>query len=157
HDALPISLPLRMRNLPIDPRGYPVPWFVAWIDGQPDFRVMDAEQWRSAVKLRLCWVCGQALGRWLAFPIGPMCAINRVTSEPPSHRECAEWSIRNCPFLSQPQMVRRGEADLVDAQEPGGVMIRRNPGVTCLWITRGYEVFDAGGGKPLITIGAPES
>jgi|SRR5438128_4774021 len=133
-------LPARMRNLPIDDRGYPVPWFVAWIDGHSDFRVMDGEKWRAAVKLRRCWVCGQALGRWLAFPIGPMCAINRVTSEPPSHRECAEWSIRNCPFLSQPHMVRRDETDLIDRQEPGGIMIRRNPGVTCLWITRNYEI-----------------
>jgi len=27
--------------LPIDPdRGYPVPWFVAWVNGKPDFRVI---------------------------------------------------------------------------------------------------------------------
>jgi hypothetical protein len=151
----PLPLPLRLRQLPVDARGYPVPWFVAWHDGQPEFRAMDARKWRDAVQLKLCWVCGQPLGRWLAFPIGPMCAVNRVTAEPPSHRECAEWSIRNCPFLSQPRMVRR-ESGLSEVEEPGGQMIRRNPGVTCLWITRGYEVFNDGTGKPLITVGAPE-
>jgi hypothetical protein len=154
-------LPERMRNLRIDERGYPVPWFVAWVeDGhgreRPEFRAMDARKWRQAVKLKLCWVCGQQLGRWLAFPIGPMCAVNRVTAEPPSHRECAEYSIRNCPFLSQPQMVRRTDG-LPEEVGEVGFMIKRNPGVVCLWITRGYELFDDGRGKPLITIGKPDT
>jgi hypothetical protein len=154
-------LPERMRNLRIDERGYPVPWFVAWVDDghggeRPEFRAMDARKWRQAVKLKLCWVCGQQLGRWLAFPIGPMCAVNRVTAEPPSHRECAEYSIRNCPFLSQPQMVRRTEDLPTAAEEPAGIGIKRNPGVVCLWITRSYELFD-GRGKPLITIGEPST
>ena len=39
---------------------------------------------------------------------------------------------------------------------PGGHMIRRNPGVICLWITREYELFTDGHGKPLITVGKPE-
>lgn len=156
------ALPPRLRKLPVDARGYPVPWFVAWVDGPdgpetvPEFRAMDGRKFRRAVKERLCWVCGEMLGRWLAFPIGPMCCITRTIAEPPSHVECAEWSVRNCPFLSQPSMVRR-ENDLpADALEAAGFAIKRNPGVMCLWITRGYELFDDGHGKPLITIGAPE-
>jgi len=157
-------LPLRLRKLRVDARGYPVPWFVAWVDGPdgpetlPEFRAMDARKFRDAVKQRLCWVCGEPLGRWLAFPIGPMCAITRTISEPPSHTECAEWSIRNCPFLSQPSMVRRDSADLfaAGAQEAAGCPIHRNPGVTCLWVTRSYEVFDDGKGGKLITIGTNE-
>lgn len=156
------TLPLRLRKLPLDARGYPVPWFVAWVDGPdgpetvPDFRVVDARKFRRAVKERLCWVCGEMLGRWLAFPIGPMCCITRTISEPPSHVECAEWSARNCPFLAQPQMVRREDHLPTDVEEPAGFGIKRNPGVMCIWITRGYELFDDGHGKPLITIGAPE-
>ena len=155
-------LPLRIAKLPVDARGYPVPWFVAWVDGPdghetvPEFRAMDGRKFRRAVKERLCWVCGETLGRWLAFPIGPMCAITRTISEPPSHRDCAEWSIRNCPFLSQPAMVRRDDDHLpADAQAPAGHGLTRNPGVTCLWITRSYELFDDGRGKALITIGEP--
>lgn len=158
------TLPPRLRKLPLDAHGYPVPWFVAWVpdpSGGPDvpeFRAMDARKFVAAVKQRLCWVCGEPLGGWLAFPIGPMCAITRTISEPPSHRECAEWSIRNCPFLAQPAMVRREDADLLaaGAQEPAGVGLKRNPGVTCLWITRSYELFDDGRGGKLITIGSPE-
>lgn len=156
------ALPPRLKKLPVDARGYPVPWFVAWVpdpNGGPDvpeFRMMDARKFRDAVKQRLCWVCGEPLGRWLAFPIGPMCAITRTISEPPSHLECAEWSVRNCPFLSQPQMTRREEHLPADHREAAGYGLKRNPGVVCIWITRSYELFDDGKGGKLITVGAPE-
>jgi hypothetical protein len=154
-------LPPRIAKLPVDARGYPVPWFVAWVDGPdgpetvPEFRATDARKLVRAIKDRVCWVCGDRLGRWLAFPIGPMCSITRTISEPPSHRDCAEWSIQHCPFLSQPAMVRREENLPADAQAPGGRGLKRNPGVTCLWITRSYEVWNDGKGKPLITVGDP--
>jgi len=154
-------LPPRLQHLRVDARGYPVPWFVAWVDGPdgpetvPEFRAVDARKFVRAVTEKRCWVCGEKLGGWLAFSIGPMCAITRTISEPPSHRECAEWSIRNCPFLSNPAMVRRENDIPADAVEPGGVGLRRNPGVVCLWITRSYEVWNDGQGKPLITVGAP--
>lgn len=156
------ALPARLRKLPIDARGYPVPWFVAWVDGPdgpetvPEFRAMDARKFRRAVKERLCWVCGEPLGRWLAFPIGPMCSITRTISEPPSHLECAEWSVRNCPFLSQPKMVRRQGNLPEDVREAAGFGIKRNPGVICLWITRSFETFNDGRGGTLITIGNPD-
>lgn len=150
------ALPPRLQRLPVDERGYPVPWFVAWVDGRPEFRAMDRDKWIRAVKEKRCWVCGDVLGRWLAFPIGPMCAITRTTAEPPSHVECAEWSIRNCPFLSQPSMVRRDDHLPDEIEAAAGLMIKRNPGVICLWITREYEVFNDGHGKPLLTVGKPE-
>ena len=33
-----ITISRRMRRLPVSPRGFPVPWFVAWLGGVPDFR-----------------------------------------------------------------------------------------------------------------------
>lgn len=156
-------LPARLQLLPKDPRGYPVPWFVAKVNDRYDFRVMDPEKFAAAVKHRRCWTCGAALGKWLAFVIGPMCAITRTISEPPSHRECAEWSIRNCPFLANPRFVR-DHAELPEGvHEPAGFGLMRNPGIAVLWITRSYEVFRppyrrAGQtGLPLITVGEPES
>src|SRR5580692_7475343 len=98
------TLPRRMTALPIDERGYPVPWFVDWIDGKPEFRAMDPRKFVRAIKEKLCWVCGQRLGVNVCFVAGPMCGINRTSSEPPSHRECAVWSAQNCPFLNNPRM-----------------------------------------------------
>jgi hypothetical protein len=79
------DLPLRIQKLSVE-RGYPVPWFVAKIGDHYDFRVVDAAKFKPAIEKQLCWVCGQKLGSMLAFTIGPMCAINRTISEPPSHR-----------------------------------------------------------------------
>ena len=79
-----IPLPKRLRWAPISETGYPVPWFVDWIDGKPDFRVMDGRKYDRAIKHDLCWLCGQTLGRFKVFTAGPMCAVNRTSGEPPS-------------------------------------------------------------------------
>lgn len=131
------TLPVRMQRLPIA-RGFPVPWFVTWIDGEPEFRIMDGEKFVRALRFGLCWVCGQAMGAYKAFTIGPMCAVNRISSEPPSHRECAEFSARACPFLSRPH-ARRREGGIPDDASPAGHMIRRNPGVALVWITKQFD------------------
>jgi hypothetical protein len=149
------ALPARMQTLPLDARGYPVPWFVSWEHGVPEFRAMDGAKLRRAIRDRLCWVCGHPLGRYLAFVVGPMCGINRTSAEPPSHLECAEWSARNCPFLSRPHMVRREDDTINDEallKQSDGFALSRNPGVTLVWITRHYNTFRGPGpivaGKP---------
>jgi hypothetical protein len=148
-----IPRPKRLKWLPISPTGYPVPWFVAWIDGVPDFRVADQEKLGRALRRDLCWLCGQTLGRHKAFVIGPMCAVNRTTAEPPCHRDCAEYALRACPFLTKPRM-RRNEQDRPAAIDPPGVMIMRNPGCALLWMTRSYHLTHTHNG-PLIKLGEP--
>lgn len=135
-------MPARVASLPVDPvRGYPVPWFVAWVDGRPEFRVADGAKRLRAVREKLCWVCGERLGTHLAFLLGPMCAVNRVSAEPPCHRECAEFSVKACPFLSRPAMDRREGNYLCEVSGEGpGVMLKRNPGVTLVWMTKGYSL-----------------
>jgi hypothetical protein len=151
------DLPIRMMDLAIDPdRGYPVPWFVEWVNGKPEFRAMSMLKWRRAVRDKLCWVCGKKLGAWQVFVVGPMCGITRISAEPPSHRECARWSARFCPFLSRPHMVRRGVEDLVamGGQFTEGEILR-NPGVTLLWSARDFELVRTEGGSMLIHMGEP--
>lgn len=148
-------LPDEMKHLPRDHRGFPVPWFVAWIDGKADFRVADASKMRPAVKQSLCWICGGKLWAKKAFLIGPMCAVNRVTSEPPSHIECATFSAIACPFLTRPRM-RRNENGIDEFKEPGGDMIRRNPGVALVWVTNSYTIMRTPTG-PLFQVGPPKA
>ena len=153
------TMPLRMRRLPIDERGYVVPWFVAMVDGKPEFRAMDEEKLRRAVREKRCWVCGERLGRHLTFVAGCMCGINRTNAEPPAHYECAAWSARNCPFLSNPQAIRREDEEFNNQalrDTAPGFAIARNPGVTMLWTCREYEVFPDGRGGMLIGMGEPE-
>jgi hypothetical protein len=145
---------------------FPVPAFVAWLkdgvpcpvgEGEPEFRVADPLVWMKCVRHGLCWVCGERLGVYKAFPIGPMCAVNRITREPPSHLECAQFSVRTCPFLTRPRMRRNAKNLPPEASDPGGEMIERNPGVTCIWVTGSFKVFNDGRGNPLIEIGDPVS
>lgn len=150
-----IPMPDRIARLPISPDfKMPIPWFVAEVNGKRDFRIADYVKFKRALQADLCWLCGNTLGRFKCFTVGPMCAVNRTSSEPPAHRTCAEYAVRACPFLSKPRM-RRNDVDLPpDHVEPGGIMIERNPGVTLLWITHDYRVFNAGG-RPLINMGDP--
>lgn len=149
--------PRNIAALPHDKHGRPVPWFVAWIDGQPDFRVIAPGRIHEAVAGRLCWVCGKPAGSYKAFLIGPMCAVNRVTAEPPSHRDCAVYSAAHCPFLTTPNMVRREGRLPEGAEDPAGIMIRRNPGVALVWVVKGkgYRLVPDGRGGALFRLGEP--
>jgi hypothetical protein len=150
-----LEMPDRMRTLKISDEGFPIPWFVGYVNGKADFRTMDGEKMRIAIKLRRCWICGQPLGKFLTFPIGSMCLVNRSIAEPPSHLTCCEYSVRACSFLSQPRM-RRNEKDLPPDGTVAGIAIKRNPGVTVLWTTLQYRVWRPPGGGVLFDIGNPE-
>lgn len=141
-----IGIPVRMRNRPVARNGFPVPFFVTTKDkeGEWDFRATERKTYVDAHNRQVCWVCGQLLGRYRTFVIGPMCAVNRTTSEPPCHRDCAEWSARVCPFMVNPRM-RRNTVDVPDGygELKVGIPLERNPGVIMLWHTeRGkYRAF----------------
>jgi hypothetical protein len=112
--------------------------------------------------MRLCWICGGHLGAHLAFTIGPMCAVNRISSEPPGHRDCAVYSARACPFLSNPDKRRRGgHMPEEAADEAAGMMIERNPGVVLVWVTKSWRLIRVPAGIPgagegvLFEIGRP--
>lgn len=150
--------PPRIRRLPVESRGFPVPWFLAWGGvGEPDFRFVHPLRVAQAVRKNLCWVCGEKLGRLKTFAIGPMCAVNRVSSEPPSHPECATFAAQACPFLSRPLAKRVPLPDDVMAESvTPGLMIERNPGVTLLWGSLAYKTFRPGvGPEVLFDIGSP--
>lgn len=147
-------LPDRFKKLPLDPRGFPVPKFVAEVNGQWDFRVIKPGWVVECYRKRLCWLCGEPLGKWMAFVIGPMCAVNRVNSEPPSHYGCARFAATACPFLTQPKR-RRNEHDLPeDYLEAPGIGLKRNPGVACIWVTDTYKPFRVENGT-LFSLGVP--
>ena len=46
-------LPQRMTGLPIDERGYVVPWFVAWVNKKAEFRAIDGENFLHAIGRRV--------------------------------------------------------------------------------------------------------
>jgi hypothetical protein len=156
-------MPPRIARLPKDDRGYPVPWFICWVkdgkpcaagEGEPDFRVIAPGKLRQAYTQGKCWICGGSMmGHSKVFVIGPMCVVNRVTSEPPSHRECAEFAATACPFLTRPRQ-KRDTKDLPQDRVIAGNPIDRNPGAVCLYQTSKAKPFKAGDGV-LFQLGDP--
>lgn len=154
-----IRMPARMARRPISRKGFPVPYFVTVKndEGDYDFRAIEAAPIIACVNRKLCWLCGEPLGQYQCFVIGPMCSINRVSSEPPSHRDCAEYAMQACPFLSKPN-ARRNEVGMPEEAKNnfvGGIGIKHNPGVMLLWITKSYRVVNDGHGGILFEIGPP--
>lgn len=144
---LPDRMPTSIAALPRNKAGYPVPWFVAKVNGDWDFRIVRQQGVQLAVSHHLCWTCGQPLDAGLdAFLIGPMCAVNHVSAEPPSHLACARWAAIACPFLARPEMVRREHGMPTGHIAPAGVMISRNPGAVAVWAVRrqDWDMFRVG-------------
>jgi hypothetical protein len=158
-EGLP-PLPRRLLHLPLDHRGYPIPWFVATLaDGTRDFRVADGAKRLRAVNEKLCWLCGEPLGKFKCFVIGPMCVVNRNTSEPPSHRECAAYAVIACPFMTRPQAKYR-MANLPSEDNKLSLppqMLDGNPGGAAIWITESFSPYQVPGTRNewLIRLGDP--
>lgn len=156
------EVPARIARLPMNKQGYRVPWFVHQTGPQEwDFRVIRSRGLSLAHGRRLCWICGQSMSAFKSFLVGPMCVVNRISAEPPMHRDCALYSVEACPFMTRPTMRRR-TTGMDEHFAAAGVMIERNPGVVALWTTKKYTVEDVPddlGGEPgaLFNIGEPDS
>lgn len=150
-------LPERMLGRPVDHRGYPVPWFVTERDekGNWEFRVLHPLRYREALIKKVCWICGQALTKRLAFAVGPMCGVNRISAEPPQHLECALFAVKACPFMLFPNSKRR-EHGLPEDKLEHPASILRNPGVILVWLTKRYTAIPSGE-HVLLQMGRPEA
>jgi hypothetical protein len=141
------DLPKRLQKLPLNEKGYPVPFFVDWIDGKPDYRVIGPGKVKQAHVGKRCWICGEPMGSHKAFVIGPMCGVNRTISDPPSHLECATFAATHCPFMSRP-LAQRNTKDLPTEIRPAaGHGLQRNPTATGVWVTKRYRAFVANHGN----------
>lgn len=137
-------MPPRVASLPRE-RGFPVPWFVGWVDeagnevppgkGRAEFRAIGGGRIEQALATGRCWICGHSLGRFRVYVAGPMCGVNRISAEPPSHRDCAIYAAQACPFLARPHARRRENGLPSELEEAPGVALKRNPGVAMLWVT----------------------
>jgi len=109
HKALASVLMSRsVRRLQRDHRGYPVPFMV--VQSPINLAVIDPLRHREGAQRKLCGVCGERLGNKKWFVGGNITVTNRLFLTLPMHEECARYSLRVCPFLSNPAMKYRNEA-----------------------------------------------
>ncbi|MBM4438405.1 MAG: hypothetical protein FJ029_14525 [Actinobacteria bacterium] len=94
------AMPPQLARRPLF-RGYPVP-FTTLIgpDGVPDFKVTDEAKREEVLRRRMCALCGEPLGYWIAF-IGSETLIGlREFYDPAMHEACARYAAQTCPFLA---------------------------------------------------------
>lgn len=146
-----VEIPARLSARPCDKRGYPIPWMVATdSSGQPDFRVTDQKRWVAAVKLRCCSMCGERMGRHLAFIGGPKSFESRLFTDLPMHKDCATYAIQVCPFLAAPNMKyaeRLPSMEGVQVVRHTPEMVDERPDRFFLGATTAYEVVQIGQGS----------
>ncbi|MGV9913430.1 hypothetical protein [Streptomyces tendae] len=151
HNPAVVPVPARLARGPRDRHQRVVPWFVGYVDGQPDHRLVRPGGIRDAVRFGLCFLCGDHLGTYQTFIVGPMCVTNRVSAEPPAHKDCAQYAAQACPFLTHPHMRRRDNLP-ENTVAPDGTMDPRNPGVCVTWTTRSWAKKP---GRQLFSFGDP--
>jgi hypothetical protein len=109
-------MPPRVARLPQDARGYAIPWNVLrGVDGEPIFTVNDDRKYGLALRLGLCPICGERLGRWKWFVGGPRSAFdpNGWYFDLPGHHECEQYALTVCPYLAMPRYLKR-----IDVPDP---------------------------------------
>lgn len=94
------TIPPELEHLPIDERGYPIPFFVGKINGKINFKYQDRKKMEACIQHRWCPICAKRLDKVFSYVItGPRGLKNRVVSDAPMHRLCAEFTLQACPHI----------------------------------------------------------
>ncbi|WP_293196293.1 hypothetical protein [Ottowia sp.] len=148
-----------MRSLKRDSRGYPIPAFVLVPEsGEPDLRVLDRAWWLYAVEYRRCGICGQPLGRHLAFVGGTASISNRLFTDLPMHVDCAQYALQACPFLAAPTFKYASSIPQLDgvATRMSEAVSDQRPTIYGMGVTRSFQVVVAGDNTPALLASAFE-
>jgi hypothetical protein len=101
-------IPERLAHLPLDERGFPIPYFIPIVHGKPEFRFADSKKKIHCRNYKKCWICGKRLlaGKFW-FITGPKGLKNRTVSDEAMHEECARFSLKVCPHMFYEKAERR--------------------------------------------------
>lgn len=145
-----MSEPRSFRRLRRDHRGMPIPYLMSGISQT----TMSPERFHEIVTKKLCMVCGEKLGNKKWFLGGYRAMVNRLFVDPAMHEECAHYSLKRCPFLSNPvQKYHKKPSEGATFVDQVAVGVKRAAQV--LMRTNGYQVviYD---GQPMVLANAWE-
>jgi hypothetical protein len=110
------ALPVRMRALPRDAAGQPIPYLLTQLATKAESPLGPDLALHAIYQQKRCWICGQQLGRYAAFMTDALTSVTRVCRTPPAHHDCAKHAA----------MV--------------GLMQPRDLKVSLVWVTRTYDM-----------------
>ena len=143
-----VPIPMWMKNLPRDARGYPIPFIVQKSkDGLPLFTINNDDRRQYVINNDYCGICCRKLMRFRALVGGALAAFDEVGAylDPAMHIECAQYAMKVCPFLAAPSYTKEisgkqaKQVDgpvLVDDQAKSG---RPDGDLFCLVVCTKYE------------------
>lgn len=125
-----IEIPPRMRRLPLDKRGYPVPVIILWTeDGRPIFAANDAQVVLRCHAEDRCHICGERLarGRWLVSGHYSALAENGTILDGPLHDECCHYAMRVCPYIAAPEYGKLVAKKQIAGTDRAGILTLPTP------------------------------
>lgn len=124
-----LPIPPELSHLPVDKRGYPVPYFVTKVKGEWEFRFIDINHIKKIIREELCHICGKPLkGSDVYFISGPRGFQNRASSDAGMHEVCARFSLEACPHLYYQKAERRRNDELgKELNKTPSVIIKEKP------------------------------
>lgn len=145
--AFNLEIPKELAHLKIDSRGYPIPYFVSYINGKPEFRFLDGARLDMILERKVCHICGKKLPTdFFYFIAGPFGLLNKISTDAPMHRLCAEFSIFACPHLYRQKAERRDNDPLAqslveerakhDPGKPDTLFLVKADKIKITWIDR---------------------
>lgn len=148
-DLKTVAMPLHMKGLARDERGYPVPYNVAvGIDGKPAFKVQDVLKVSRCIHERRCAMCGKRIAGKVAFVGGPLSIANRLFTDPGMHADCATYALQVCPMLAAPRWGYARHTPQIPGMVPNMVdeqVSTERPERYGLGLCDGYELADVRG------------
>ena len=141
-----IDLPAGLAARPRDTkRGVPIPYVSVHDDGEDgqqrvDYVAINGARVLECARDRLCGLCGQGLGYWIAFLGGPRAAEHRRYLDPPMHEECARAAIALCPHIAVHRHTRAPDHRVHDDATTPADFDESKPDEWVLGVTRSFEL-----------------
>ena len=96
------EIPDYLKHLPVDSRGYPVPYIIFIDDqGKPNFRVNNFAKVKECIFYKKCQICGKPLNSDIWFIGGQLSCFHKNGSfiDPPVHHDCGRFALQVCPYM----------------------------------------------------------
>lgn len=125
-----VEVPERMKHLPLDRRGYPIPVIVMRDEnGLPYFAVNNDIERLKCVKRKLCAICGGRLTKELWLVGGPSSAFDPHGAYIDSalHHECMTYALQVCPYLAMPGRMMMSKHSINKIEKKLGDMLIVDP------------------------------
>ena len=112
-----VLMPQIIKNLPKDPRGYPIPANVTWLNGKPIFKANDIVKENTMAENRQCSVTAVLMDRSTVRLItSPLNALGRPATvmDAPIHKDALDYSMKVCPYMCLGQYYKGFQKNFAD-------------------------------------------